>query len=181
MFFLYEIMEEMGPGKVMFLVAIILGIILFAGIIFIQKFENSGTKIVTISKDALLTGANFELEAGDYFVINFVDGEHNFEVREILKTKIRLREGLIYHVLLDESSLDLDFDQDGFIDAIVYLDIKVPEERINLHIIAPTVDCVESWECSDWGPCINYVKKRVCVDQRSCGTEIFKPDLEMSC
>jgi|APSaa5957512622_1039677.scaffolds.fasta_scaffold23412_3 hypothetical protein len=33
-------------------------------------------------------------------------------------------------------------------------------------------ECFENWECSDWGPCINYFRKRVCVDKNAC-TEIL--------
>ena len=47
-------MAEMSAGKTMFWVAIILGVIIAGGIIFIQKFHDSGVLVTDISRDALI-------------------------------------------------------------------------------------------------------------------------------
>ena len=49
-------------------------------------------------------------------------------------------------------------------------------EYVNLSNVE---ECSENWECSDFGPCINYVKKRVCVDQNACSEELSKIEIEV--
>jgi len=36
-------------------------------------------------------------------------------------------------------------------------------------------ECPENWECTEWGPCINEKKNRVCVELNNCGTNLEKP------
>ena len=174
-------MAEMSAGKTMFWVAIILGVIIAGGIIFIQKFHDSGVLVTDISRDALIVGTELSMEAAEIFVVNFVDGEHEFIIEEILKTKIRLREGLVFYDLFDGKTLEFDFDGDEGVDVVVSLD-EIDEEVISLKVESPIVEnCTESWECSDWGECIEGLKGRVCVDQSICGTELSKPAFSESC
>ena len=63
-------MAEMSAGKTMFWVAIILGVIIAGGIIFIQKFHDSGVLVTDISRDALIVGTELSMEAGDIFVVS---------------------------------------------------------------------------------------------------------------
>lgn len=42
-------------------------------------------------------------------------------------------------------------------------------------------DCPENWECTDWGPCINNLQNRVCVDLNSCDVELEKPEFVKVC
>ncbi len=41
--------------------------------------------------------------------------------------------------------------------------------------------CVESWQCFEWGSCVDNVQARVCVDVNECGTFIAKPQTSRSC
>jgi uncharacterized repeat protein (TIGR01451 family) len=47
----------------------------------------------------------------------------------------------------------------------------------------PTVTgpCIESWQCEDWGRCINGRQERVCVDANNCGTTDMMPAREQNC
>ena len=173
-------MGDGNVGKTMFWVAIILGVLIAAGIIFMNKFSGSEIKIVNVSRDALLTGAEFSLEQGDKFVVNFVDGEHEFVIEEVLKTKVRFREGLVFYVLFEEKNLEFDFDEDGEIDVLIAL-YNIDEKVVSLKVESPEIVCKEVWECSDWGQCIEGSRGRVCVDQRVCDTEESKPAFSESC
>ncbi|MEM2963760.1 MAG: hypothetical protein QXN01_04675, partial [Candidatus Anstonellales archaeon] len=41
--------------------------------------------------------------------------------------------------------------------------------------------CTESWICTDWTECSNYVQKRVCADVNRCGTNLTKPIEKQDC
>jgi hypothetical protein len=41
--------------------------------------------------------------------------------------------------------------------------------------------CVEDWECTDYGDCIDSLRTRVCTDNNYCGTEDDKPAESESC
>lgn len=46
---------------------------------------------------------------------------------------------------------------------------------------AGETECQESWVCSGWKGCVNGLKKRTCMDENNCGTEIDKPVISESC
>jgi hypothetical protein len=41
--------------------------------------------------------------------------------------------------------------------------------------------CSESWNCGNWGECINGVRSRVCVDENNCGTTYNLPEQGQDC
>ena len=41
--------------------------------------------------------------------------------------------------------------------------------------------CTESWICTDWNECSNYVQKRVCADVNRCNTTVSKPVESQDC
>jgi hypothetical protein len=41
--------------------------------------------------------------------------------------------------------------------------------------------CTESWICTDWNECSNYVQKRVCADVNRCNTTVSKPIEKQDC
>ena len=41
--------------------------------------------------------------------------------------------------------------------------------------------CTESWICTDWTDCSNYVQKRVCADVNQCNTTASKPVESQEC
>lgn len=46
----------------------------------------------------------------------------------------------------------------------------------------PEEECIESWTCSDWGPCQpEGIQTRTCIDENDCGTEDDKPETEREC
>ena len=46
----------------------------------------------------------------------------------------------------------------------------------------PEEECLENWECSDWGPCTpEGIQTRTCIDANECGTEEQKPETEREC
>ncbi len=44
-----------------------------------------------------------------------------------------------------------------------------------------TVNCIESWTCTDWGYCSAGTQTRTCTDSKSCGTTSSKPAESQSC
>ncbi|MBU0906623.1 MAG: right-handed parallel beta-helix repeat-containing protein, partial [Nanoarchaeota archaeon] len=42
-------------------------------------------------------------------------------------------------------------------------------------------DCVASWNCSEWGDCIEGIKTRECHDSNNCGTTVSMPETEKRC
>lgn len=58
--------------------------------------------------------------------------------------------------------------------------VSSPEETEDNETV-DIVQCVESWECTDWLDCVNGIQKRVCGDVNQCGTEASKPAVLKSC
>jgi len=42
-------------------------------------------------------------------------------------------------------------------------------------------NCIESWVCQDYSPCINNIQTRTCVDVNKCNTFTYQPRTEKSC
>jgi hypothetical protein len=52
----------------------------------------------------------------------------------------------------------------------------LPEEEITEE------ECLESWSCSDWGPCLpSGVQYRDCIDLNQCGTTEERPETQREC
>jgi len=170
-------------GKTMFWIAIIIGVLIGATLIFVNKFQNSEIKEVSLSSDALFNGANFSLEEKDLFIVNFENKNYSFTLDSIEKDKISLKKGAIEYELIGSFSLEFDLNRDDIIDIIVSV-IKIDEKKgvVNLSVEYPVIElCTELWSCSGWGDCIEGVRKRVCVDDNLCGTVLDKPALEETC
>lgn len=60
-----------------------------------------------------------------------------------------------------------------FVEAGKSKSVELPLKKITI--------CVEKWNCTDWGPCVNGVHSRSCVDLNNCGTEFEKPPTTESC
>ncbi len=43
------------------------------------------------------------------------------------------------------------------------------------------LDCIPSWQCDEWGPCVNGIENRQCYDQHACGNNLNRPDEIRSC
>lgn len=41
--------------------------------------------------------------------------------------------------------------------------------------------CLESWDCSAWGSCVNDLQTRTCIDYNNCGSTNFKPVESRAC
>jgi hypothetical protein len=41
--------------------------------------------------------------------------------------------------------------------------------------------CVENWQCTSWGACVNGYQNRDCDDRNSCGTSVHKPSERQAC
>lgn len=73
--------------------------------------------------------------------------------------------------------------------AKVYLAIEVGTTPTNQFVASFAVDdawiesntCIEDWQCSDYGACVNNLHTRTCTDQRNCGTTLNKPSESGTC
>ena len=54
------------------------------------------------------------------------------------------------------------------------------EDEYTCPVDCPS-SCLPDWECSPWGPCVNGVEERTCVDLRSCSSNLGRPDTQQSC
>ncbi len=50
-----------------------------------------------------------------------------------------------------------------------------------LTVIEPEVACTPSWECGDWGDCVDNTQTRTCLDTNNCGTTAGKPGESQTC
>ena len=41
--------------------------------------------------------------------------------------------------------------------------------------------CIENWECSEWGVCLEGKQERSCTDKNNCTTILLKPEIERAC
>ncbi|MFH1591829.1 MAG: hypothetical protein ABIB47_00475 [Candidatus Woesearchaeota archaeon] len=42
-------------------------------------------------------------------------------------------------------------------------------------------DCMDQWECTDWGPCAGGIQFRSCADMMACGNYYNSPDESKEC
>ncbi|GEM_PF-3787651 len=63
---------------------------------------------------------------------------------------------------------------------ITIMSINEPIE-IKQEILSEVNNCIENWECDEWGECLNEKQTRNCLDLNSCETEKDKPLIEQSC
>lgn len=152
-------------------VILIFVIIIIAMIFFILKFQNINTTQTSVSQDALLSGASLSLEKGDRFIIDFAGLDYNFSINKINSSSviIKTNKGEFFELSASSSLLGFDLDEDNIIDVLVSL-IEINNKKVELYLEAPSInsDCAEDWNCTDWSPCLNYLKKRVCVDLNKC-------------
>jgi parallel beta-helix repeat protein len=74
-----------------------------------------------------------------------------------------------------------DNDGDGAIDYPNDLGCVSRTDNSELDVTELNSNCVEIWECSDWGVCEENVKTKSCEDANSCGTTLRKPQTSIEC
>ena len=50
-----------------------------------------------------------------------------------------------------------------------------------VYVCLPELICNESWICEEWGPCIDGVQERECIDVNKCNTTCHKPPTIRRC
>ncbi|MBT4375861.1 hypothetical protein HOD29_00595 [archaeon] len=162
----------------------ILVVIVLAFVISIAVFHDSKVRIINVGDDVLMLGTSFEISENSLIYFNFNNEEYQISIVEINEASLsyEIEKGLEEILNFGRpESLDLDGDRESDLefrindiegkDAMVFLEFLSKEEST----------CVENWVCTDWGVCINYLKKRVCVDNNLCETELDKPSLVEVC
>lgn len=55
------------------------------------------------------------------------------------------------------------------------------EFKIRRIVEVPQGECLQDWDCSDWGNCINNTQIRVCIDLNLCNNNTGKPEEITNC
>ncbi|MBT4257939.1 hypothetical protein HOD88_02025 [archaeon] len=114
-----------------------------------------------------------------------IDGEkHKIILTDLGTNSIELTIGespeiVLYFNLGETKKADLN--QDGFYELVLKLnDFGEDSASISLQKLE-NLPCVENWDCTEYGACISGVKRRICIESNSCGTELNKPVTEEEC
>lgn len=51
----------------------------------------------------------------------------------------------------------------------------------SFQVNQPSPICIEDWNCSEWGACLEGKQLRSCTDKNNCTTELLKPEIERAC
>ncbi len=78
---------------------------------------------------------------------------------------------------------EIDNDCDGDIDSedSDCQEEEPPEEGGRGPISTSGLSCMQEWECTEWGECINGVQTRTCTDRNNCPMDYLKPDETKTC
>ena len=116
----------------------------------------------------------FEIGGGRYQIILTDLGTNSIEL-----TIGESPEIVLYFNLGEVKKADLN--QDGFYELSLELnDFGVDFATISLQKLE-NLPCVENWTCTGYGACITGIKRRICIESNSCGTELNKPVIEEEC
>ncbi len=58
---------------------------------------------------------------------------------------------------------------------------RIVPRNVVLPELAPSMECVESWECEDWSRCSEGIQFRTCVDVNNCNKTKNLPQTERKC
>ena len=154
-------------------IIIIFVVVPLAVILSINSFNNPPAKKIFISQDVLFSGISLTLREKDTFIIDFAGNNYNFTIDSIDKPIVVMKTTKKdLTVVLSASPLSFDLDDDGNEDVLITLRgfrVKAVEIFFEAPLIKKT--CTANWNCSEWSPCLNFIKKRVCVDLNSCEGE----------
>lgn len=163
-----------------FFIIFVIVIILAAIIFFYSISDRFNSNYLDI--DNLLIQQGVEVEVNENTILRFdYSGEsYSLFIEDLYSGGGSIKKGLKVIIFSLGESKEIDLDNDGYEDILVDLRKRGNDYFVYLRFIENFV-CTESWECTDWGPCINGYMKRVCVDQSLCGTSELKPEVQRSC
>ncbi|MFA5953020.1 MAG: hypothetical protein WC812_00335 [Candidatus Pacearchaeota archaeon] len=158
-------------------VLILVGIFLY---FLITSPLNFRTK-VSISYDKIEEGVNLELVKGSIINFETQDESYFFKINSINENSLSISGNLSENIPIN-SFKEFDLNQDGINDFLIeYSFYQKGKGFIYLKGSSNEEVCTESWICTEFGPCINSLKNKVCVDENFCGTEFSKPNFSEFC
>ena len=136
---------------------------------------------ISISEFSLSEGVFLNLSKKSKVNFALDTQEHKMFVSSIKKDSICFQIDTDERCFIKGKVEIIDLNEDNKKDLIVRLD-KV-EDKLGFLFFKKYGDsvCYENWNCTDFGICINGVKKRLCVDSNSCGTILNKPAIQEIC
>ena len=180
----FSVIKTQGSEKkvnkiILIAIGVLVGAIIAFGLLtFLSlKHPKPVQTFYSISEDALISGIYLNLTKKSILEIDIGLEKYNLTVNSIDSEKIFLDEFEIF--LKNRSFIDLNSDGNG--DLFIFLENV--EKRVALVYLQKieNLTCIENWNCSEWGPCVNNFKTRICVDLNLCGTNNLKPILEIAC
>lgn len=61
------------------------------------------------------------------------------------------------------------------------IDFTIDNLMVENYTPPPPEECVETWQCSDWGTCVSGIQTRTCTDLNVCNTTLEKPSETRQC
>ncbi len=166
--------------KIFWLIVLLLGSFLIC-ILFFALFSFYNSK--NISKSFLETGKKAEISENKTIKFKFGEEKHLIKVESIGLNSVDIlfhSEPIKVKLFINNSNF-LDLNGDGEKDIRIKLEeIKVRKAVISIKRVDGNF-CIEDWKCSDWGMCIDNVKKRKCIDLNDCGKDKNLPKTQIYC
>ncbi len=136
----------------------------------------------SISADKLAQGASVSLKQTKDVKFTVNNLEHTLTVNSISgsSVSITILSTPMTTTLNTGETKKFDFETDGIYDLSVRL-VGIESGKADLYIQKISEECVEEWDCTDWGDCIEGNQTRVCTDLTKCGTQKNKPAERQEC
>lgn len=172
--------EGMSRQSFWIFLVIVFAIIIATFIFFYSMSDKFQSEYVDVDPILIQEGLSVEVEENSILGFEYESKPYSLFINEFFSSGISFRIGVkTYQVLFSEQS-EIDLNKDGEDDLIVGAKSSGQENFLYLEFIDNSF-CEESWDCTDWGPCIDAVMKRVCLDQNQCDTFEFKPEVRRNC
>ena len=161
------------PPKIIFIVLGIFSFLLILSLVIFLLVKGSNQ----ISDTEVLQGAVVNLGLNKEVKFNIEEESHRLVVDSIREDSadITIYSSPIITTLSVGQEQKFDLNSDNSYDLLVRLN-SITNQKADIYVqeINEAI-CVEEWECTDWGICVNSTQSRTCTDANSCGMEDSKP------
>lgn len=160
-----------GPKKSLWIALFISVFILLFLILFVASMQHDSKNI---SEKEIIEGEEVKTTENNSIKLRFGEEEHHIKLDflGINSADLTIESNPIkIHITINETQF-VDLNGDGENDLRIKLEnIKAGKAILSVKRIDREF-CIENWECTDWGKCLNRVKERKCTDLNECGREL---------
>jgi hypothetical protein len=163
--------------NLIFLFAGIFGLLLIFLIVFLIVRNTS-----IISDEKLSQGISLNLKEDKEIKFKISEEEHSLKIDSISEDSIRMvvQSDPVIVILNVGENKKIDFEKDGIYDFYIRLN-NIFEGEADILFKKISEECIEDWDCEDWGECEEGSQSRICEDLNDCNTEKDKPEEIQDC